>query len=53
VTGKAGFLVTDWLLAYGTLGYGGHRYRAGGTAQVQGVDESQTSFTIGAGLEYR
>jgi outer membrane immunogenic protein len=53
VTGKAGFLITDRLLAYGTLGYGGHQYRAGGTAQVQGVDESQTSYTIGAGVEYR
>ncbi len=52
-TGKVGFLINDRLLAYGTLGYGGHHYKAGGTANVAGVDESQTSFTIGAGFEYR
>lgn len=53
LTSKVGFLLTDRLLAYGTLGYGGHYYRAGGTAVVERVDESQSSFTIGAGVEYR
>ena len=31
-TGKVGYVLTDRLLAYGTFGYGGHRYRLGGNA---------------------
>lgn len=53
VTAKAGALLGDDLLAYGTFGFGAHYYEAGGTAVVAGGDESQSSFTIGAGVEYR
>lgn len=52
-TGKAGYLLSDRLLAYGTFGYGGHRYRLGGTAEVRDAQEWRSSFTIGAGLQYR
>ena len=42
-------------MAYGTLGYGGYRYRVAGTAPVRNSDERGwgSSFTIGAGFEYR
>lgn len=53
VTGKVGYLLSDRVLAYGTLGFGGHRYRLKNTANVVNTDESGSSFTIGAGLEYR
>jgi outer membrane immunogenic protein len=52
-TGKVGYLLSDRFLAYGTLGYGGHRYRLGGSALVENAREWGSSFTIGAGLEYR
>ncbi|MEA3010995.1 MAG: outer rane immunogenic protein [Sphingomonadales bacterium] len=52
-TGKLGYLLADRVMAYGTFGYGGHRYRLGGTAAVADVDEWGSSFTIGAGVEYR
>jgi outer membrane immunogenic protein len=52
-TGKLGYLLSDQLLAYGTLGYGGHRYRLDGSAVVENAHEWGSSFTIGAGLEYR
>jgi outer membrane immunogenic protein len=53
VTGRVGYLLSDRLLAYGTFGYGGHRSRLGGTAVVADVHEWASSFTIGAGFEYR
>ena len=52
-TGKAGYLLGDRLLAYGTFGYGGHRYRLAGTAQIANAHEWGSSFTIGAGFQYR
>lgn len=52
-TGKVGYLLNDRLMAYGTLGYGGHTYRLGGTAFVRDGRESGSSFTIGAGVQYR
>ncbi len=52
-TAKAGYLLDDRLLAYGTLGYGGHRYRLRGTTFVEGARQWQSSFTIGAGFQYR
>jgi len=52
-TGKVGYLLSDRLMAYGTFGYGGHRYRLGGDAVVEDTHEWGSSFTIGAGLEYR
>jgi outer membrane immunogenic protein len=53
ITGKAGYLLSERLIAYGTLGYGGHRYRLAGSAIVGNAQEWGSSFTIGAGLEYR
>jgi len=53
VTVRAGYVLTPRLLAYGTFGYGGHKYKAGGTAHVADVHEWGSSFTIGGGLEYR
>ena len=53
VTGRAGYLLGDRLLAYGTFGYGGHRYRLEGTARVEDARRWGSSFTIGAGFEYR
>ena len=52
-TARAGYLLTDNLLAYGTFGYGGHRYRIDNTAGVSDAHAWGSSFTIGAGLEYR
>jgi outer membrane immunogenic protein len=54
-TGKVGYLLSDRLLAYGTFGYGGHRYRITGTATVTDSPANGwgSSFTIGAGFEYR
>ncbi len=52
-TGKVGYVLHDRLMAYGTLGYGGHTYRLGGTASVRDARESGSSFTIGAGVQYR
>lgn len=52
-TAKAGYLLGDRLLTYGTFGYGGHRYRLGGTAEVADAHEWRSSFTIGAGFQYR
>jgi outer membrane immunogenic protein len=51
--GKVGYLLSDRLMAYGTLGYGGHRYRLGGTATVSQSNKWGSSFTIGAGFEYQ
>lgn len=52
-TGKVGFLLTDRLMAYGTLGYGGHRYRVRTSGNIANAKEWGDSFTIGAGVEYR
>lgn len=52
-TGKVGYLLSDRLMAYGTFGYGGHRYRLSGGAVVVNANESGSSFTVGAGFEYR
>src|SRR6188768_763138 len=52
-TGKAGYLLSDKLMAYGTFGYGGHKYRIENQARVAGVHEWGSSFTVGAGFEYR
>jgi len=52
-TAKAGYLLSDRLMAYGTFGYGGHKYRLGGTADIDNAHEWGSSFTIGAGFEYR
>ncbi len=52
-TAKLGYLLTDRVMAYGTLGYGGHRYRVRTSGNIANAEEWGTSFTIGAGLEYR
>jgi outer membrane immunogenic protein len=52
-TARAGYILGDRLLAYGTFGYGGHRYRLGGNANISDAHEWGSSFTIGAGFEYR
>lgn len=53
VTAKVGYRAHDRLLAYGTFGYGGHRYRLVGRSRVEDTREFQSSFTIGGGLQYR
>jgi outer membrane immunogenic protein len=53
VTGKAGYLLNDRLMTYGTFGYGGHHYRHEGTASVADYSDWGSSFTIGAGFQYR
>lgn len=53
ITGKAGYMLNRRLIAYGTFGYGGHRYRLAGSAVVGNAKDWGSSFTIGAGLEYR
>ncbi|VXC88652.1 outer membrane protein [Sphingomonas sp. AX6] len=52
-TARAGYLIGDRTLAYGTLGYGGHRYRIDNRANVLGAHSWGSSFTIGAGVEHR
>jgi outer membrane immunogenic protein len=52
-TGRLGYLLTDRLMAYGTFGYGGHRYRLRTSGNIAHANEWGSSFTIGAGFEYR
>ena len=52
-TALAGYLLTDRLLTYGTFGYGGHHYRLENDAGVTDTHAWGSSFTIGAGMEYR
>ena len=52
-TGRIGYLIGDRLLAYGTFGYGGQNYRVENKAGVADSHDWGSSFTIGAGLEYR
>lgn len=52
-TAKIGYLIGKRTLAYGTFGYGGHRYRIDNDAGVLDAHEWGSSFTIGAGVEYR
>lgn len=52
-TGRVGYLLSDRLLAYGTFGYGGHYYRVDNPAGVTNSHDWGSSFTIGAGAEYR
>jgi outer membrane immunogenic protein len=52
-TGKVGYLLSDRLMAYGTLGYGGHRYRVRTSGNIANAEEWGSSFTIGAGFEYQ
>ena len=52
-TARAGYVLGDRLLAYGTFGYGGHHYRVDNKAGVTASHDWGSSFTIGAGLEYR
>lgn len=52
-TAKIGYLIGERLLAYGTFGCGGHRYRIANAAGVLDAHEWGSSFTIGAGAEYR
>ncbi len=52
-TGRVGYVLNSRLLAYGTFGYGGHRYRIENPARVTDVNNWGSSFTIGAGVEYR
>lgn len=52
-TAKAGYLLGDRTLAYGTFGYGGHRYRIDNRAGVLDAHPWSSSFTIGAGVEHR
>lgn len=52
-TGRAGYLVTSRLMAYGSFGYGAHRYRLRTSGDIANVDEWGSSFTIGGGVDYR
>lgn len=52
-TAKVGYVLGDRTLAYGTFGYGGHRYRIDNRADVSGAHPWSASFTIGAGIEHR
>lgn len=52
-TTRVGILIGDRTLAYGTFGYGGHRYRIDNRANVLGAHPWSSSFTIGAGVEHR
>ena len=52
-TGRVGYLLRENLMVYGTFGYGGHNYRLEGSAHVQDAHEWGSSFTVGAGVQYR
>lgn len=51
--GRAGYVVGDSTLLYGSLGYGGHRYRIRTSFPVEGTSEWGSSFVIGGGIEHR
>ncbi|WP_162875603.1 outer membrane protein [Sphingomonas crusticola] len=52
-TGRLGYMLTERLLGYGTFGYGGYRYRDDNSAGVTNAQAWASSFTVGAGAEYR
>lgn len=52
-TGRVGYVLGDRVMAYGTFGYGDHRYRTENSAGVTDTFDWDGSFTIGAGIEYR
>lgn len=51
-TARAGYLVTDKLLAFGTFGYGGHFYKVRSNGIANPISSGR-SFTIGGGFDYR
>jgi outer membrane immunogenic protein len=53
LTLRGGGLLAPRLFAYGIGGYGGHRYRVSNSAGVIGIENSGSSFIVGAGAEYR
>ena len=53
LTLRAGAVAGRRLFLFASGGYGGNRYRVTNTAGVTGVDESGSSFIVGAGAEYR
>jgi outer membrane immunogenic protein len=53
LTLRGGALLGSRLFAYAIGGYGGHRYRVSNSAGVTGVEESGSSFIVGAGAQYR
>jgi outer membrane immunogenic protein len=52
-TARVGYLLGSRTLAYGSFGYGGHRYRIDNHAGVLDAHSWGSSFTIGAGVEHR
>ena len=50
---RAGFVPVDRVLVYANGGYGGNRYRLGGSASVADAHEWGSSFIVGAGMEVR
>jgi outer membrane immunogenic protein len=50
---RAGYIPIDGVLAYANGGYGGNRYRIGGTAAVADAHEWGSSFLVGVGIEAR
>ena len=53
LTLHGGALLGSKLFAYVIGGYGGHHYRVSNSAGVTGIEESGSSFVVGAGAEYR
>jgi outer membrane immunogenic protein len=53
LTLHGGGLLTKRIFAYAIGGYGGQRYRLSNSAGVIGIEDSGSSFVVGAGAEYR
>lgn len=50
---RAGFVPVESVLLYASGGYGGNRYRRGGTTAVAETHDWSSSFLVGAGVEWR
>lgn len=52
-TARAGYVLTPRLMAYGSVGYGGNKYRIRDGFGIGDTNAWGSSFVIGGGAEYR
>ena len=53
LAGRVGRVFGRRTMVYGSLGYGGHRYRIEDSIGVEDAREWQSSFVVGGGIAYR
>ncbi len=52
-TARAGYVLTPRVMAYGSVGYGGNRYRIRDALGIGDTNAWGSSFVVGGGAEYR